>query len=72
MDNSFNLKKNGVLARMGRHPGAALAAAMAGGALCAFLGSVHGTAAAAVMFVLGALVGAPLGAMMAASSHGDP
>ncbi len=71
MDNSFNLKKNGVTARMARHPMAAFMGALACGALCGFLGSVHGPEAAAVMLGLGAIVGAPMGAMLAASNQHD-
>jgi hypothetical protein len=71
MDNSFGLKRNGVGARMARHPVAAFLAATGCGIVCAYLGSAHGAGAAAVMLALGAIVGAPLGAMLAASSQGD-
>jgi len=72
MDNSFDLKKHGVGMRMARHPAAAFLGATVCGVLCAYLGSVHGAGAAAVMLALGAIVGAPLGAMLAASTQGDP
>ena len=72
MDNSFDLKRNGVATRLARHPAAAFLGATGCGVLCAYFGSVHGAGAAAVMLALGAVVGAPLGAMLAASTQGDP
>ena len=67
MENSFDLKKQGVLSRMAHHPLGTLLGGLSTAALFGYFGYVHGPAAAAVMAVLGAIVGAPLGAMMAAS-----
>jgi hypothetical protein len=40
--------------------------------LCGFLGSINGSAVAVVMAALGAVVGAPPDAMLAASSQRAP
>ena len=69
MENSVSLKKHGMAVRMAHHPLAAIIAGLASATVCGILGSAHGYIAAAVMAVLGAVVGTPLGAMMAASSH---
>ena len=72
MENSVNLKKRGVFARMAQHPLGALMGGLASAAVCGILGSAHGDIVAAVMAGLGAIVGAPLGAMLGASSHREP
>jgi hypothetical protein len=72
MENSVNLKKLGVVARMAQHPLGALVGGLASAAVCGILGSAHGYVVAAVMAGLGAIVGAPLGAMLGESSHSKP
>jgi citrate synthase len=42
---------------------------LAAAAVCGVLGSAHGDIVAAVMAGLGAIIGAPFGAMLAASFH---
>jgi ABC-type Fe3+-siderophore transport system permease subunit len=69
MENSANLKKQGVIWRMVHHPVGAVVGGGLAAAVCGVLGSAHGEVAAAVMAVLGAAVGALFGAMTAASSH---
>lgn len=69
MENSVNLKKQGLGYRTAHHPVAAFIAGLSAAAICGLLGSAHGEVVAAVMAVLGAAVGAPLGAMLAASTH---
>jgi hypothetical protein len=72
MENSANLKKQGVVARIVQHPLGALMGGLVSAAVCGILGSAHGDIVAAVMAGLGAIVGAPLGSMLAASSHREP
>jgi uncharacterized membrane protein YeaQ/YmgE (transglycosylase-associated protein family) len=69
MEDSMNLKKQGVIMRMVHHPVGAVVGGLLAAGVCGVLGSAHGEVAAAVMAVLGAVVGSLLGAMMAASSH---
>jgi outer membrane lipoprotein SlyB len=69
MENSVNLKKDGVVLRMVHHPVSAIIGGLAAAAVCGILGSAHGDIVAAVMAALGALFGAPLGAMLGASSQ---
>jgi hypothetical protein len=69
MENSVNLKKQGVGYRMVHHPVGAVVGGLLAAGVCGVLGSAHGEVVAAVMAVLGAVIGAPLGAMMAASSQ---
>jgi hypothetical protein len=71
MENGFSLKKQGVVARMGRHPVGTFLGAAVSAAVCGVLGMVHGEVVALVMGVLGVVVGAPLGAMTAASAHNE-
>ena len=72
MERSVDLKKEGVVLRMIHHPLGAIIGGLASATLCGILGSAHGDIAAAVMAALGAVVGAPLGGMLAASSHPEP
>jgi outer membrane lipoprotein SlyB len=69
MENSVNLKKDGVVLRMVHHPVSAIIGGLASAAVCGILGSAHGDIVAAVMATLGAVFGAPLGAMLGASSN---
>ena len=69
MGNSVNLKKDGVVLRMVRHPVGAILGGVVSAAVCGVLGSAHGDIVAAVMAGLGVVFGAPLGAMLAASSQ---
>jgi hypothetical protein len=69
MENSVNLKKHGMAARMAHHPVATVVGGLASAAVCGALGFAHGEIVAAVMAALGAIVGAPFGAMVAASNH---
>ena len=69
MENSMNLKKHGMTVRMAHHPLGALMGGLAAAAVCGILGSAHGDIVAAVMAALGAIVGAPFGAMLVASFH---
>ena len=69
MENSMNLKKHGVAARMAHHPLGTAMGGLAAAAVCGILGSAHGDIVAAVMAGLGAIIGAPFGAMLAASFH---
>ena len=69
MENSMNLKKHGMGARMAHHPLAAAMGGLVAAAVCGILGSAHGDIVAAVMAGLGAIIGTPFGAMLAASFH---
>jgi hypothetical protein len=69
MENGFSLKKQGVIARMGQHPVGTFLGAAVTATICGVLGMIHGETAAAVMVVLGLVVGGPLGAMTAASAQ---
>jgi uncharacterized membrane protein YeaQ/YmgE (transglycosylase-associated protein family) len=71
MEGGINLKKQGVFARMSNHPVAALAGALTTALLFGVLGTAHGNEVALIVGVLGALVGAPLGAFLSASYRHD-
>lgn len=72
MENSVNLKKDGVVLRMVHHPVSAILGGLVSAAVCGVLGSAHGDVVAGVMAALGAVFGALLGAMLGASSHREP
>jgi hypothetical protein len=69
MESGFSLKKQGVMSRMVQHPLGALLGGAATAVVCGILGMIHGEIVAVVMAALGVVVGAPLGAMTAASAH---
>jgi hypothetical protein len=71
MAGSVDLKKAGVVARVGQYPLGAFLGGMLSAAVSGVLGLAHGGIVAGVMAVLGAAVGAVLGAMLEASAHGD-
>jgi phage tail tape-measure protein len=72
MGNSVSLKKHEVTGRMAHNPTGAALGGLATAVVCGVLGFAHGEIAAAVMACLGAIVGAPMGAMLASSIHGQP
>jgi hypothetical protein len=72
MENSINLKKHEVAGRMAHNPMGAALGGLATAVVCGLLGFAHGEIVAAVMAGLGAIVGAPMGAMLASSIHGQP
>jgi outer membrane lipoprotein SlyB len=57
---------------MAHHPMGAVLGGIVSAVLCEFLGSIDGSAVAVVMAALGAVVGAPPDAMLAASSQRAP
>jgi hypothetical protein len=67
MDDGLKLKKQGIGARMAQHPVGTFLGAVSSALLCGLMGSFNGGAVAVAMGVLGAIVGAPLGAMLAGS-----
>jgi hypothetical protein len=71
MDDGLELRKAGVLSRMARHPMGAFLGGAVAALLCGGFGSIEGGAVAAVMAVVGAVVGAPCGAMLAGSSSSE-
>lgn len=72
MENSISLKKHEVAGRMARNLTGAVLGGLVTAAVCGVLGFAHGPIVAAVMSGLGAIVGAPMGAMLASSMHGQP
>lgn len=72
MENSGDLKKQGMGSRMAQHPLAAAVGGLLAAGVCGVLGFAHGEIVAVVMAVLGAAVGAPMGAMLAASNQNQP
>jgi len=67
MESGLNLKKPGIVAKMSSHPAAALVGAVTTAGLFGVFGTAHGNDVALIVGVLGALVGAPLGAFLSAS-----
>ncbi len=67
MENGFNVKKQGILARLAQHPAGAFLGGAVAAVVCGIMGAFNGEIVAAVMAGLGAIVGAPLGAMLASS-----
>jgi hypothetical protein len=61
------LKKAGVITRIFEYPLAAFTGGTLTAVLCGFFASVHGPEAMVVMAVLGGVLGASSGAMLAAS-----
>jgi hypothetical protein len=70
MENSY-LKRTAVIDRISAHPLGAFAGGAITALVCGFFGAVHGTEVMIVMGVLGTTIGAPLGAMLAASNSDE-
>jgi phosphate/sulfate permease len=62
------LRKAGVIRRTFEHPVAATISGLSMAALCAYFASVQGTEVMVIMAVLGGILGASMGAMLAASN----
>jgi hypothetical protein len=69
MGNGVNLRKHAMYLRMMQHPLGFTLGGLVSAAVCGYFGSAHGEIVAAVMATLGAIIGAPYGAMLAASSR---
>lgn len=69
MEDGFNLKRQGILARLAKHPAGALLGGAVTAVVCGVIGGFNGEIVAVVMAGLGAIVGAPLGAILAASGE---
>jgi uncharacterized membrane protein len=72
MGSSDNLKNHVFSYRLIHHPVGAFLGGLASAAICGALGSIHGPVVTVVMATLGVIIGAPFGALIAASSQWDP